>query len=186
MKWVVGGIDQPKKIESRAPLPPHATDAPADKSLADLLLTGDLDAVFAPLPPEKYHPVDGPIVRLVPEFRSVEKRYFEETRCYPTQHVLLLHRQVWESNPSIGRLLLEAFEQCEEKFQEGQHLFPYSSPWLIAEVEETDLLMGRNFHAHGLEKNHHEVDVFCQGAFDDGLTGRRVTVEEYFAEFLKA
>lgn len=185
MKWVVGGIDQPRKVEARAPLPSYVTDAPSDKSLTDLLLDGDIDAVFAPLPPKQYHPVDGPIVRLVPDFRSVEKRYFEETRCYPTQHVLLLRKQVWEKNPSIGRHLVETFDQCEARFQEGQHLFPYSTPWQIAEVEETDLSMGPSFHAHGLAKNRHEVDVFCQSGFDDGLTQRRVSVEEYFAEFLK-
>ena len=56
----------------------------------------------------------------------------------------------------------------------------------MAEVEQTDLLMGPDYHAHGLDKNRHDVDVFCQGAFDDGLTKRRVTVDEYFAEFLKA
>ena len=26
---------------------------------------------------------------------------------------------------------------------------------------------------------------FCQAAFDDGLTKRRVTVDEFFAEFLR-
>jgi hypothetical protein len=46
--------------------------------------------------------------------------------------------------------------------------------------------MGRDFHAHGLEQNRHAVDVFCQSAFEDGLIKRRVAVDEFFAEFLKA
>jgi 4,5-dihydroxyphthalate decarboxylase len=186
INWVVGGTDQPAKVQSRVPLPSYVTDAPSDKSLTDLLLAGDLDAIFVPLPPKTYHSVDGPIVRLIPEFRSVEKQYFEDTRCYPTQHVLVLRREVWEKNPSLGPLLVEMFAECEAKFQEGLHLFPYSTPWEMAEVEETDRLMGPDYHAHGLEKNHHVVDVFCQGGFDDGQTQRRVTVEEYFAEFVKA
>ena len=83
------------------------------------------------------------------------------------------------------RRLLDTFQQCEAQFQEGLHHFPYSTPWEIAEVEETYLSMGPEFHAHGLEENHREVEVFCQGGFDDGQTKRRITVEEYFAEFLK-
>jgi 4,5-dihydroxyphthalate decarboxylase len=158
IEWVVGGTDEPRKVQARAPLPPYVTDAPADKSLTDLLSAGDLDAIYVPLPPKKYHPVDGPIVRLVPEFPSVEKKYIEETRCYPTQHVLVVRREVWEKDPSVGRRLLETFDQCETKFQEGLHLFPYSTPWEVAEVEQTDLLMGPDFHAHGLDKNHNEVD----------------------------
>jgi hypothetical protein len=46
--------------------------------------------------------------------------------------------------------------------------------------------MGPDFHAHGLEANRHPVDVFCQSGFEDGQTKRRVTVEEFFAEFLKS
>jgi 4,5-dihydroxyphthalate decarboxylase len=98
--------------------------------------------------------------------------------------VLLLRRQVWERDPSVGRRLLEIFERCEARFVANQRLFPYSTPWLIEEVEETERLMGEDYHAHGLEKNRDAVDAFCQSAFDDGLTQRRVTVEEYFAEYL--
>jgi 4,5-dihydroxyphthalate decarboxylase len=184
--WVVGGTDQPAQVQSRVSLPSNVTDAPADKSLTDLLLADDLDAIYVPLPPEAYHPVEGPIVRLIPDYPAVEKKYFEETQCYPPQHVLVLRREVWEGNPSLGPLLVETFAECEARFQEDLHMFPYTTPWQMAEVEETDLLMGPDYHAHGLEKNHHVLDVFCQGGFDDGQTERRITVEEYFAEFLKA
>jgi 4,5-dihydroxyphthalate decarboxylase len=100
--------------------------------------------------------------------------------------LIVVRKDVWGRDPSIGRRLVAAFDECEERFQASQHLFPYASPWLMAEVEETDLVMGRNHFAHGLEKNRAEVDVFCQSAFEDGLTKRRVTVDEFFAEFLAA
>lgn len=185
IKWTVGGVDQPARVESRAPLPSHVSPAPADKSLIDLLLARELDAVFSPLPPKTYHALNGPIVRVVPDFVSVERRYFKDTRCYPPQHVLLLRREVWERDPKLGPRLLEVFEECEAKFQEAQHLFPYATPWQIADVEEADLTLGRGFHAHGLESNRHALDVFCASAFTDGLTKRRVTAEDYFADFLK-
>jgi 4,5-dihydroxyphthalate decarboxylase len=186
MTWVVGGTDQPAKVDSRAPLPPHVTNAPPDKSLTDLLLAGDLDAIFVPLPPAKYDAVKGPIVRLVPDFRAVEQRYFAKTRCYPPQHVLLVRKQTWDRVPGVGRQLVEIFDQCEARFLSDQRLYPYASPWEIAELEETDRVMGLDYHAHGLERNRHAIDVFCQSAFDDGLTKRRMTVEDYFAEFLKS
>ena len=186
MRWIVGGVDSAAKVSSVAPFPPHVQDAPSGRSLTDLLLSGEIDALFAPIPPKKHHPVEGPIVRLVPDFRSLEKRYFEETRCYPPQHVIVLRRAVWESEPSVGRRLVAAFDECEARFQANQHLFPYGSPWLIAEVEETELALGDDHFAHGLEKNRAQVEVFCQSAFEDGLTKRRVTAAEFFAEFLAA
>ena len=64
--------------------------------------------------------------------------------------------------------------------------FPYNSPWLIADVEDAARLMGADYHAHGLEKNRHAVDVFCRSAFEDGLTRRRLTADDVFADFLKS
>jgi 4,5-dihydroxyphthalate decarboxylase len=186
VKWLVGGADAAVKVSQVAPFPPHVQDAPEGRSLADLLLAGEIDAVFVPIPPRKYQSVDGPIVRLIPDFRPVEKRYFEKTRCYPPQHVVVVRKEVWERDRSIGRRLVSALNECEARFQENQHLFPYASPWLIAEVEETDLLMGRDYFAHGIEKNRAQIDAFCQSAFEDGLTQKRLTAEEYFAEFLAA
>jgi 4,5-dihydroxyphthalate decarboxylase len=186
MTWFVGGADVAAKVDQVAPFPPHVKDAPPGRSLSDLLLARELDAVFAPLPLKKYHAVDSPIARLVPDFRSVEKRYFEETRCYPPQHVVVIRKEVWERDPSVGKKVVAAIDECEMKFQDSQHLFPYGSPWLIAEVEETDLLMGRDHFAHGLEKNRAQVEVFCQSAFEDGLTKRRITADEFFEEFLRA
>lgn len=184
MTWIVGGADAPGRVGFLAPFPPYVQDAPADKSLVDLLLAGEVDAVFAPIPPKKYHPIEGPISRLVPDFRPIEKRYFEETRCYPPQHVMVVRKEVWDRDPSVGRRLVGALDECEARFQENQHLFPYASPWLIAEVEAADLVVGRDHFAHGLEKNRAQIDVFCRSAFEDGLTKRRVTVEEFFAEFV--
>jgi 4,5-dihydroxyphthalate decarboxylase len=184
MTWIVGGADAPGRVGFLAPFPSHVQDAPAEKSLVDLLLAGDVDAVFAPLPPKRYHAVDGPVARLVPDFRALEKRYFAETRCYPPQHVMVVRKEVWDRDPSIGRRLVAALDECEARFQANQRLFPYASPWLIAEVEEADLAVGRDPFAHGLDKNRAQVEEFCRSAFEDGLTKRRVSVEEYFAEFV--
>jgi 4,5-dihydroxyphthalate decarboxylase len=186
VQWVVGGTDRPATVTARAPLPPHVRDAPPDRSLTDLLQQGGIDALFTPLPPAAYHRDTGPLARVIPEYPSLEKRYFRETGFYPPQHVLLMKRGAWERNPQVGSSLLGTFQDCEDVFTSAQRLYPYESPWMIREVEDTELLMGLDYHAHGLVKNHAAVDGFCQAAFDDGLTARRISVEEYFEEFLAA
>jgi 4,5-dihydroxyphthalate decarboxylase len=183
--WVVGGADAPATVRLPEPALPYVTAAPQGMSLSDLLLSGAIDAFFAPLPPRKLHPVDGPIVRVFPGFRAIEQRYFAATGCYPPQHVLLLRRDSWERDPLVGRRLVDAFNASETAFEAAQRQYPYNSPWLIEDVEDAARLMGVDYHAHGLEKNRRAVDLFCQGAFDDGLTKRRVTVDELFADFLK-
>src|SRR5436309_5846493 len=70
IKWVVGGVDGPATVIVPEPLPSHVSKAPAGTALSDLLLARDIDALFAPLPPRSHHPIDGPIVRLFPDFRA--------------------------------------------------------------------------------------------------------------------
>jgi 4,5-dihydroxyphthalate decarboxylase len=70
-------------------------------------------------------------------------------------------------------------------FTQAQRNFPYASPWMEAELEDTTALMGEDFHPYGYEKNKTAIQMFADQAFTSKLTGRRVMVEEYFAEFLK-
>jgi 4,5-dihydroxyphthalate decarboxylase len=183
--WVVGGPDGPATVRLPEPALPNVTAAPSGRSLSDLLLAGTLDGFFAPLPPQRFHPADGPIARVVADVRATEQRYFAATKCYPPQHVVVIRRAVWERNPAVGAPLVEAFNRSEAQFEALQRQFPYNSPWLIDEVEHAARTMGPDYHAHGLAANRHAVDVFCQAAFDDGLTRRRITVDEFFAEFLR-
>ena len=51
------------------------------------------------------------------------------------------------------------------------------SPWLDVELEETEALMGADFHQDGFERNRATIEAFCQQAFDLGITKRT----EWFA-----
>lgn len=183
--WIVGGVDAQATV--RLPDPPlaYVRPAPAGSSLSSLLTAGDIDAAFAPLPPRAHNPADGPLVRAFPDFASMERKYFADTGCFPPQHVLVVRRASWERDRSVGRRLVDAFNESEVAFEALQRQFPYHSPWLIEEVESAARLLGTTYHAHGFEKNQRAVDVFCQAAFDDGLTSRRVAADEFFADFLQ-
>lgn len=185
IEWVVGGVDGAATVRLPEPPLPNVRPAPDGSSLSALLLAKQVDALFAPLPPRALHPVDGPIVRAVPGFQPLEHKYFTDTGCYPPQHVMVVRRASWERDPSVGRRLVDAFNESEKVFEALQRQFPYNSPWLIEEVEGAARLLGATYHAHGLEPNRRAVDTFCQAAFGDGLTRRRVTVDEFFEEFLR-
>jgi hypothetical protein len=98
----------------------------------------------------------------------------------------VLKRPVWEAHKWIARSLTDAFVCATEVFGRAQRGFPYVSPWLEAELEETEALMGADFHADGFEKNRTAVEVFSEQARSLGIISRRVTAEEYFAEYLES
>ncbi len=132
---IVGGADTPGVPSQVAPFPAHVSAAPPGRSLTDLLVASEIDAFFTPLPPQRYAQPDGAIVRMIPDFTTVEQDYFAKTQCYPPQHAIVIRRAVWERDPSLGRRLVETCNACDRQFQAVQKLYPYHSPWLMADVE---------------------------------------------------
>jgi 4,5-dihydroxyphthalate decarboxylase len=151
-----------------------------------MLIAGELDALLSPPRPKKYHPANGPISRLFPDFRAIERDYFAKTGMFPPQHLIVLRRPVWEANKWIARALTEAFVRGNDMFDAAQRGFPYVSPWLDAELEETEAVMGTDFHPYGFEKNRRTIEVFADQALAIGVVGRRISPEEYFADFLES
>ncbi len=154
------------------------------KSLSDLLLEGAIDAIYSPPRPLRYHPRNGPIARLFPDFRGIEQAYFRATGAFPPQHLIVLRRAAWEANLWIAGALTDAFAAANSEFAEIQRGFPYSTPWEEAELESATALMGADLHPQGLEANRAQIEMFCAEAHRLGLTKRLVTVDEYFSDYL--
>jgi len=187
IQWWIGDIDTPWSAPSLTDqkLPPGVHAAPPGRSLSEMLIAGELEAIYSPPRPQAYHPKAGPIVRVFPEFRYIEQEYFLKTGAFPPQHLIVLRREAWEANRWIARSLTEAFVAANDCFSAAQKGFPYATPWLEAELEDTVGVMGEDFHPFGFERNRAQIDAFADEAFRLGLTSRRVTVDEYFADYLQ-
>ena len=85
----------------------------------------------------------------------------------------------------IAKSLAEAFSAANDCFTAAQNGFPYATPWLEAELEETVSVMGEDFHPYGFERNRAQIELFAAEAFRLGLTRRQVTAEEYFEDYLQ-
>jgi 4,5-dihydroxyphthalate decarboxylase len=186
VQWWIGPVDEPGITNHVYDLPADVHAAPDGRALSDMLIAGEIDALYSPPRPHRYHPVDGPIVRMFSDIRTIEREYFRQTRMFPPQHLVVLRRPVWEANRWIARSLTAAFIRCNQMFLTAQRSFPYGSPWEDAELEETEAPMGADFHPYGFEANRETIEVFCEQARALGIIGRRVTAEEYFAEFLES
>jgi 4,5-dihydroxyphthalate decarboxylase len=185
VRWTIGPVEEPAPAAA-PPLPSQVAAAPGGASLVDLLVDGALDAVISPLRPAGFHMTEGPLVRLLGDFRPVEQAYFRETGCFPPQHLVILRRAALARAPDALPALQAMFEEGERRFVENQRLFPYASPWLDAEIDETDLTLGRDYHAHGFARNRHALDAFAREAHRLGLVERVVAPEEMFADYLAA
>jgi 4,5-dihydroxyphthalate decarboxylase len=186
LDWWIGDIDMPRPPTHIYALPDGVHQAPAGRSLSDMLIAGELDAIYSPPRPRHYHPQDGPIVRLFPDPRAIERDYFHRTGCYPPQHLIVLRREVWARDRWVLRSLTDAFIRCNAMFAAATRSFPYVSPWLDFDLEAAEAAMGADFYADGFERNRTQIDIFCRQARALGITGRDIAAEEYFAEFLES
>jgi 4,5-dihydroxyphthalate decarboxylase len=185
IQWWIGDIDTPWSAPMDQTLPPGVNAPPKGRSLAEMLIAGELEAIYSPPRPQAYRPSAGPVARLFPEFRQIEQEYFRRTGAFPPQHLIVLRREVWEANRWIAKSLTEAFIAANDCFTAAQQGFPYATPWLEAELEATTAIMGEDFHPYGFERNRSQIEMFAGEAFRLGLTSRLVPPEEYFADYLE-
>jgi 4,5-dihydroxyphthalate decarboxylase len=187
LTWVFGGQDVPGTRE-RAPvdLPPDVRHeaAPEGTTLGQLLADGRIDALFAPHTPDVFAAGHPDVVRLFPDHRRVEADWYRRTGWFPIMHVVVVRRDVYEADPAIARSLFVAF--CEAKARAMARLrftgtLATMVPWLVADFEEAIALFGDRYWPYGVEANRPELETAVRWADEQGITRRRLTVEELFA-----
>jgi len=85
LAWWIGNIDTPEWSVSETGMPDFVNLPTPGRSLTQMLVDGELDALFSPPRPQLYDQASGPIVRLFPDFRSVEQDYVRAFGIWPPQ-----------------------------------------------------------------------------------------------------
>ncbi|MBL4919189.1 hypothetical protein [Szabonella alba] len=185
VEWWVGDVNAAGETSHAADLPEKVKKAP--DFLSKLLADGQIDAMWSPPRPNGFDPDNGPITRLFPDFRPVEETYFNTTGIFPMQHLIILRRDVWDAAPWIGKSLVQAFQASNAAFEAAQTGFPDAFPWMAAEIPDTRAILGEDPYSHGLtDRNIHALETFIAQALDAGIIDRSVSVDQYFADYLRA
>jgi 4,5-dihydroxyphthalate decarboxylase len=124
LEWWIGDVDKGWTAQHNAALPEGVHPVAEGRFLSEMLLAGDLEAIYSPPRPARYHLTEGPIVRLFPDCRAVERDYFRATGIYPPQHLIVIRREVWERDKWLARSLTDAFHPLERDVRRGAAQFP--------------------------------------------------------------
>ena len=186
-----GGLEQPGREEKVSlNLPANITIQPikSDQILSQMLEAGEIDALLSARAPSTFDSNNlvssgGVVRRLFPDFKQVEQEYFRKTGIFPIMHVVVLRKDVLERYLWAAGSLYKAF--CRAKDQLFEQLADTSAlrlslPWLAAELEETRRLMGADFWPYGVDANIKTLEAATQYSHEQGLTPRKLTVEELF------
>lgn len=183
-----GGMEETGRIEkAKLTLPPNIKVEPIgpDRTLSRMLADGEIDALHTARKPSTYVAGDeGPVRRLFPNYREVEREYWRSTGHFPIMHTVAIRRDVYEANRWVAQSLTKAFVEAQRKTYADlaeTAALKAMLPWLNAHVEETLADMGPDWWPYGFEKNRATLDTFLRYHHEQGLSKRRLTPDELFA-----
>lgn len=159
---------------------------PPEKNIGSMLATGELDATLLyidnrNLVDRSRQPIDEIADPLFADRAAEERRFFSETGLFPINHTLVVRRSLLERHPWIALNLYKAFEEVRES------LHAQARAWLepFALTGDQNLLAGigpgEDPMAYGFGKARREIESIARYLQEQGLTSRRVAIEEVFA-----
>lgn len=186
-RYRTGGLHAPGRIEKvKVDLPPGVVVEPIGptQTLAEMLVSGEIDALYTPRTPRPFAERRPEVRRLFEDSGAEERRYYASTGVFPIMHVLVLRRDVYEENRWLARSLFKAFETARRQVMdviEDTVAMRYMLPWLHDEVARTRALLGDDYWPYGLEANERTLRVFLRYAHEQGIVPRRLEPAELFA-----
>lgn len=188
MHWFTGGQEEAgreERIQLKKPAGVSIEPIPAGNTLSEMLDDGQLDAVITPLLPSVYAKRSPRVRRLFPDFRKVEREYYQKTGIFPIMHTVCMKSELYESYPWIAQNLYKAFRQSRDiaisKLYDTNAL-RISLPWVVAEAEESEKLFADgDFWPYGVGPNRKTIQALIDYLMQQGLLEREVKIEELFA-----
>jgi 4,5-dihydroxyphthalate decarboxylase len=187
IKWRRGGVEEPGRDERtpiKLPADIDLKDIPHDRTLSQMLETGELDGMIGARAPSCFLRGAPNIARLFPDYPKAEEEYFHRTKIFPIMHLIGIRRSLIEQHPwlavSVFKAFIKAKEICMREFEQIGHL-ACSLPWSVHEYERLQHVLGNDYWSYGFESNRHVLEALVGYSFDQGLSARRVAADELFA-----
>jgi 4,5-dihydroxyphthalate decarboxylase len=186
IQWVRGGIEEPgrpEKIPICLPGGVTLTDAPAGRSLSQMLLDGEIDALIGPRTPSAMAVPGSNVGWLFPDPRAAAIEYYRRTGNFPIMHLVGVRRTLVERHPWLPAAVLKAFDRA--KTAAFAKLADTSAskvmlPFLDQQLADAQALLGPDLWPYGIEANRRCLEYFLMQHHKQGLSQRPVTLPELF------
>jgi 4,5-dihydroxyphthalate decarboxylase len=186
--WRTGGLDRPGKkerIQVRLPQDVKLDPIAGAATLGKALERGEIDALICASVPEVFKRRSPKVRRLFPNYHEIELDYHRRTGLVPIMHTVVIRTPLYEANPWIAKSLTDAF--CEAKTECIRGILETGAPqfsltFLHAYLEQERAVFGDDHWPYGLEPNRKSLEALVSYVHEQGLSERRVAVEELFAK----
>lgn len=186
IQWVQGALNHVGSHgnPSAPPLLKPVNIVPADhgRSLSDLIDKGEIDATIATnVPLSMKHNPD--VVRLFPNYRQVEREYFQRTGIFPIMHLVAMRRDVHEKYPFAATSLYTALKQSRQRAWAMMHdtgALRTMLPWMTADLDEVDEVFGGDPWPDGVEPNRKTLEALVTYMHEQHLIPAPIPVDDLF------
>lgn len=190
IEWVLSNKDSSAdaagKISAEEQVVPEGISAsvgPAGMDESDLLLSGEVDALFHAAEPKAFVQGNPLIKRLFSDSKQTEQDYYKKTGIFPIMHVVAIKTELVEKYPWLPKAVFEAYSKAKTQHYAALKKigWAYSSlPWFAQEFEETKKLMGENFWPYGIEANRKTLETLFRYSYEQGLSNKQLSIEDLF------
>ena len=154
---------------------------PAGKSIGQMLVAGEVDAMFHPLPPAEATSRSARVRRLFPDPRHEATAYFKRHGYCPIMHVMVMPQELVEREPELPMATMTLWEEAKKK-TEAFYDDPSYSLLLFGrnELERQREVFGDDPWPSGLAANRPNLERFIAYLADQGLIDAEIPVESLF------
>ncbi|HSV81288.1 MAG TPA: ABC transporter substrate-binding protein [Ramlibacter sp.] len=184
--WVRGGIDtpnRPEKIKLDLPAGVKIESAPEGKTISQLLDEGEIDGFIAPRPPSGAAARNPDVGWLFDDPTAVAKDYYRRTGIFPIMHVLAIRKELAEQHRFLPAALFKAFSESKAAALEllaDTSATKVTLPFVEEQLKAARETLGEDFWSYGVEPNRKTLEAFLHHHHAQGLSSRKLTVEELF------
>lgn len=184
--WVRGGMDtpgRPEKIKVDLPADVTVESAPEGATLNRMLEDGEIDGFIGPRWPRCFADGHPHVGRLFRDSVGAAEDYYSRTGIFPIMHVLGVRRSLAEAHPWLPGALTKAFGEAKRLAQEAlmdTSATKVTMPFVEDNLNRAQAMMGPDPWTYGVAGNAHVLDTFLGYHAAQGLSPRRVSVEELF------
>jgi 4,5-dihydroxyphthalate decarboxylase len=181
--WVVDDEEHVTQMH----LPPNVVHAPAGRSLADMMADGELAAGFAAnagigrtgAPTGGWKTVDANYPDLFPDAVELEAAWYARTGVYPMHGTIVVKDSVLRERPDVAKALFNAFSRAKTEWlqQLDETGSSNASDKRYAKLRD---IVGPDPLPYGMRANLPTIKALEETAFKQGLTPRRMALEELF------
>ena len=185
--YLTGGEEEPGRSEKiKLNLPPNirVESIGPEQTLSQMLLDGEIDALYTARMPSSFLKGQGKVKRLFEDYEPVERDYFKTTGIFPIMHTVAIRREVYEANRWVAQSMMKALIESQRRTYDDLYetaALKTMLPWLTSHVEQVKREMGNDFWPYGFEKNEATLRTFLRYHFEQGLSPHLREPRELFA-----